>query len=75
VPAAAEEPPPEEPRRRGFWRRRQRDEEDEAAAPEEVPPKHVRVLPADEVVGSGIRLDPWEEEIDAEDEPEPASQR
>jgi hypothetical protein len=73
VPAAAEEPSLEEPRRRGFWRRRQRDEE-EAAAPEEAPPKHVRVLPAEEAVGGGVRLDPWEEEIDAEEEPEPAPQ-
>jgi hypothetical protein len=69
--AAAEEPLFEEPRRRGFWRRRQRDEEEEAP-PQEAAPKHVRVLPAEEAVGGGVRLDPWEEEIDAEEEPEPA---
>jgi len=75
LPAAVAEPPLAEPSRRGFWRRRQRDEEEEAVRPEEVPPKHVRVLPAEEAVSGGVRLDPWEEEIDAEDEPEPAPQR
>ena len=66
-PVAVEEPAPEEPRRRRFWRQRRRDEDEDEARIEDVAPKHVRVLPADETAGAGVRLDPWEEEIDAEE--------
>jgi hypothetical protein len=75
-PAAEAEPALESPRRRRFWWRR-RDEEKEEEEVEDVAPKHVRVLPAEETVGAEVRLDPWEEELDveADAEPEPTHPR
>jgi hypothetical protein len=76
---AAPEPPPEEPaaeepepmprRRRFRWRRDRIAEEPGEPEPDDARPKHVRVLPA-EAVGRVEPLDPWEEELDAEPEPE-----
>ena len=76
LPAVEEAPAPVELRRR-FWGRRRREEEEHEARPEEFAPKHVRVLPADEVPGAQVRIDPWEEELDAEEgaEPEPTHPR
>ena len=48
-----------------------RDEEEEEVGVEDVAPKHVRVLPPEEATGGEVRLDPWEEELDAEADPEP----
>jgi hypothetical protein len=77
--AVAEAPaqPPEEstaeepPRRRRFsWRRpRVEEEQDEAEPDEDRRPKHVRVLPV-EVESRVEPLDPWEEELDVEPEPD-----
>jgi hypothetical protein len=77
--AAKPEPPPEEPvaeepeptsRRRLFrWRRDRAAEEPGEPEPDDARPKHVRVLPA-EAVDRVEPLDPWEEELDAEPEPE-----
>jgi len=65
---AAEEPEP--PRRRRFrWRRDRAAEVVGEAEPDEDRPKHVRVLPA-EAEARVEPLDPWEEELDAEPEPE-----
>ena len=75
---AAPEPPPEPPeepvaeeprRRRRFWSRERPAAEEGEAEQDEDRPKHVRVLPA-EVEGHAEPLDPWEEELDAEPEPE-----
>ena len=76
---AAPEPPPEEPvaeepeptsRRRLFrWRRDRAAEEPGEPEPDDARPKHVRVLPV-EAVDRVEPLDPWEEELDAEPEPE-----
>ena len=60
----------EEPRRRRrFWSRERPAAEEGEAEQDEDRPKHVRVLPA-EVEGHAEPLDPWEEELDAEPEPE-----
>jgi hypothetical protein len=65
---AAEEP--EAPRRRRFrWRRERPAEVVGEAEPDEDRPKHVRVLPV-EAESRVEPLDPWEEELDAEPEPE-----
>jgi hypothetical protein len=64
---AAEEPEP--PRRRRWWRRERAVEVMGEAEPDEDRPKHVRVLPA-EPESRVEPLDPWEEELDAEPEPE-----
>ena len=65
---AAEEPEP--PRRKRFrWRRERAAEVAGEAEPDEDRPKHVRVLPA-ETESRVEPLDPWEEELDAEPEPE-----
>ena len=67
-PVAEEEPRP--PRRRLLsWRRRRVEEEQVEVEPDEIRPKHVRVLPP-EVASRVEPLDPWEEELDAEPEPE-----
>jgi hypothetical protein len=64
------EPEPEPPRRRRFrWRRERVAEEPGEAEPDEDRPKHVRVLPP-EAESRVEPLDPWEEELDAEPEPE-----
>jgi hypothetical protein len=69
LPEPAEEPAAEEPRRRRWWRRERAAEEDAEVDRDEDRPKHVRVLPVD--AESRIEpLDPWEEELDAEPEPE-----
>jgi hypothetical protein len=75
--AAEEEPAPEAPRRRRFWWRRREEEQEEDAEVEDMAPKHVRVLPAEETAGAEVRLDPWEEELDveADAEPEPSHPR
>jgi hypothetical protein len=67
----AEEPAAEEPprRRRFRWRRERAPEEEAQAEPDEDRPKHVRVLPA-EAESRVEPLDPWEEELDAEPEPD-----
>ena len=44
---------------RGWWRRRHDENE---TGPEQEPPRHVRVLPADE---EPARMDPWEEGFDS----------
>jgi hypothetical protein len=62
-PAAEAEPEQPEPRRR--WRRKA--EEAEAPATPAEPPRHVRVLPADE---NREPADPWEQGFDAPDAPE-----
>jgi hypothetical protein len=74
VPEPEPEPAPEEPelppaaeadveggssQSRGRWRRR-RDENE--TGPDQEPPRHVRVLPADE---EPARTDPWEEGFDS----------
>jgi hypothetical protein len=73
VPEPEPEPPPEEPElppaaeadvesssgSRGWWRRRHDENE---TGPEQEPPRHVRVLPADE---EPARMDPWEEGFDS----------
>ena len=83
-PAAEPEPVAEEqaavsgePRRRRFWWRRRDEEKEEQAEVEDVAPRHVRVLPAEETAGAEVRLDPWEEELDveADAEPEPTHPR
>jgi hypothetical protein len=75
---AVPEPPPEEPaaevaseprRRRFRWRRERAAEVVGEAETYEDRPKHVRVLPA-EPESRVEPLDPWEEELDAEPEPE-----
>jgi hypothetical protein len=63
---AAEEP--EQPRRR-WWRRERLVEDEGEPETDEDRPKHVRVLPA-EAESRVEPLDPWEEELDAEPEPE-----
>jgi hypothetical protein len=63
---AAEEP---EPPRRRWWRRERPVEDEGEPEAEEDRPKHVRVLPA-EPESRVEPLDPWEEELDAEPEPE-----
>ena len=72
-PEAPEEPAaeePEPPRRRRFrWRRERAAEVVGEAETYEDRPKHVRVLPA-EPESRVEPLDPWEEELDAEPEPE-----
>jgi hypothetical protein len=84
-PEPEPEPAPEEPelppaakadvgsdssQSRGWWRRRH----DEETGPEQEPPRHVRVLPADE---EPSRMDPWEEGFDSpgtvDESDEPAS--
>jgi hypothetical protein len=65
---AAEEPEPSR-RRRFRWRRDRIAEEPAELEPDDARPKHVRVLPA-EAVAHVEPLDPWEEELDAEPEPE-----
>jgi hypothetical protein len=76
---ADEEAQPEaaaEPRRRGLWPwRRRRDGDDEDAGTDENRPRHVRVLPADGESGFGASLDPWEEELELDDEVEPEPTR
>jgi hypothetical protein len=67
-PVAAEEPEPSR-RRRFRWRRERAAEVLGEAEPDEDRPKHVRVLPA-EADARVEPLDPWEEELDAEPEPE-----
>lgn len=68
APAVEELEPP--PRRRRFrWRRERPVEVVGEAEPDEDRPKHVRVLPA-EAASPVHPLDPWEEELDAEPEPE-----
>ncbi len=74
VPEPEPEPEPEEPelppaaeadvesdssQPRGWWRRRHDENE---TSPEQEPPRHVRVLPADE---EPARMDPWEEGFDS----------
>jgi hypothetical protein len=67
APAAEE---PESPRRRRFrWRRERVAEVAGEGEPDEDRPKHVRVLPP-EAASPVHPLDPWEEELDAEPEPE-----
>jgi hypothetical protein len=75
-PVPLPEPPPApvaeepEPRRRRFrWRRERIAEVASEAERDEDRPKHVRVLPA-EPESRVEPLDPWEEELDAEPEPE-----
>jgi hypothetical protein len=77
VAELAPEPPPEpsaettveEPPRRRWWRRERPVDEEGDTEPDEDRPKHVRVLPAEAESRVGP-LDPWEEELDAEPEPE-----
>jgi hypothetical protein len=57
LPPAAEEQPAEDEPRRHWWRRGSHEQDEEEQAPVE-PPRHVRVLPADE-------QDPWEQGFDA----------
>jgi|GEM_PF-1540732 len=70
LPEPVEEPVPEEPRRRRWWHRERPAEEEAEVDRDDDRPKHVRVLPVD--AESRVEpLDPWEEELDAEPEPEP----
>jgi hypothetical protein len=68
--------PAAEPSRRGLWPwRRRRDGGGDGEGADEGRPRHVRVLPADGESGLGATLDPWEEELELEDEVEPEPTR
>jgi hypothetical protein len=69
APEPPAEPTAEEPPRRRWWRRERSAEEEDEPDADEDRPKHVRVLPA-EAESRVEPLDPWEEELDAEPEPE-----
>ncbi len=68
VPEAGEEPEDDSQSRRRWWQRNA-DEADIAEEPaEHEPPRHVRVLPAEEEEQSGVPVDSWEQGFDEPDE-------
>jgi hypothetical protein len=66
LPPAAVVVVPEEERKHWWQRRSQASEEEAEPEPDSEPPRHVRVLPADEAVAA----DPWEDGFDASEEPD-----